>query len=86
MSSNETNAPLEDISTALRAVTKLQNDAEKSEELTLEMLASAIKLAALPTHDEEKLTPATIDDALKLAAKSSSEQKHENLTPESLAI
>ncbi|CAF5197002.1 unnamed protein product, partial [Rotaria magnacalcarata] len=27
MSSNETNAPLEDISTALRAVTKLQNDA-----------------------------------------------------------
>ncbi|CAF2568558.1 unnamed protein product [Rotaria sp. Silwood2] len=87
MSTDETNSKLDEISAAVRAATKLSNEAKKPEELTLNMLASAIKLAALPTDDEEKLTPAAINAAIKLSAKSSGqEEQHENLTPESLSI
>jgi hypothetical protein len=50
------------------------------------MLASAIKLAALPTPHQEQLTSATVNAAIKLATKTSNQQEqHGNLTPESLA-
>jgi hypothetical protein len=86
MSSNETNSPLEAMSAAIRATTKLTNDAGKPEELTPEMLASAIKLAALSNTHQDQLTSATVNAAIKLAKKSPNQQEqHENLTPESLA-
>ena len=47
MSSNEANSPLEAMSAAIRATTKLTNENEVSQKLTPDMLASAIKLAAL---------------------------------------
>jgi predicted xylose isomerase-like sugar epimerase len=87
MSSNETNSKLEAMSAAIRAATKLTNEEEKSEELTPQMLASAIKLAALSTSHQETLTSASVNAAIKFAQKSSNqEEQPSSLTPESLAI
>ena len=83
MSSNETNASLDAMSAAVRAATKLTNDNEGSQALTPAMLASAIKLAALPTSHQEQLTSATVNAAIKLAKQTPTQ--HESLTPESLA-
>jgi len=87
MASNETNSPLEAMSAAVRAATKLTNNTDKSEELSPAMLASAIKLAALSTSHQEQLTSATVNAAIKVAKNSSNQQEEdEELTPESLAI
>lgn len=87
MSSNETNSTFDAMSAAIRATTKLSNDAEKPEELTPALLASAIKLAALSSSNQEQLTTDHVNAAIKVATESSNQKKQdEKLTPESLAI
>jgi hypothetical protein len=90
MSSDETNSPLEAMSAAVRAATKLGSDVDKSDEsegkLTPEMLASAIKLASLTANHQEELTPATVNAAIRIAKKPAHNQEQQKLTPESLAM
>jgi len=67
------------MSIALRAATKLGNQPET---ITPDFLASAIKLAALSTNDQDELTSATVTAAIKFANKAS---EQETLTTDSLA-
>ncbi|CAF0755614.1 unnamed protein product [Adineta ricciae] len=89
MSNNESSSSLEMMSAALRAATKLAAENDQSAEITPEMLASAIKLAALSADKQEQLTPDNISAAIQAAKATTSnkvEERHQNLTPESLAI
>ena len=86
MSSNETNTPLEAMSAALRAATKMSKDSAETEELTPVMLASAIKLASLSAAHQEQLTPATVNTAIRFSFhEAGQEEQQETLTLESLA-
>ncbi|CAF0775041.1 unnamed protein product [Adineta ricciae] len=89
MSNNESSSSLEMMSAALRAATKLTAENDQLPEITPGMLASAIKLAALSADKQEQLTPETVSAAIQAAKATTSnevEGRHQNLTPESLAI
>ncbi|UJR13797.1 hypothetical protein I4U23_000807 [Adineta vaga] len=90
MATNEPSSPVEAMASALRAATRLTKESDQSRKLTPDLLASAIRLAALSTDKQDKLTPENINTAIKVSTSKNSndeeQQQQHDLTPESLAI
>jgi hypothetical protein len=92
MASGRSDPNLDALTIAMRAASKLSRDPNPSEDissqLTPAMLAGAIKLASLSPEHHDKLTPANVNQAVRLAKHNTQKatQSYSGFNEESLAM